>query len=112
VLSNLLSNAVKYSPEGGDVLVRLTTDGDAEHEQAVLTVHDPGIGIPPEDLAHVFQRFRRANNVAGVFEGTGIGLADVDQIVRLHGGHVTVEGQPGEGTTFTVRLPRSVSDND
>jgi signal transduction histidine kinase len=100
VLANLVSNAVKYSPEGGEVVVGVTHHGD----WAVLTVRDQGIGIPPEDVPRVFERFHRAANV-GHIEGTGLGLAGARQIVEQHGGTVAVESELGEGTELTVRLP-------
>lgn len=101
VLNNLLSNAVKYSPAGGEIVVRVRTDGD----EAVLEVTDPGIGIPPADLARIFVRFSRGSNVIGRISGTGIGLTLVRQIVEQHGGVVAVESQLERGTTFRVRLP-------
>lgn len=101
VLQNLLSNAVKYSPDGGEVVVRLRTDGDA----AVVEVSDRGIGIPAADLERIFVRFYRGSNVTGRIGGTGIGLTLVRQIVEQHGGNVAVESEPGHGTTFRVRLP-------
>jgi signal transduction histidine kinase len=68
-------------------------------------VTDQGIGIPAADQPHIFQRFHRAANVVGRIEGTGIGLADVAQVVREHGGAVTLTSQEGVGTCITVRLP-------
>ena len=101
VLQNLLSNAVKYSPDGGEVVLRVGTDGDA----AVIEVRDPGIGIPAADLERIFVRFYRGSNVTGRISGTGIGLTLVHQIVEQHGGDVAVESQAGHGSTFRVRLP-------
>jgi signal transduction histidine kinase len=101
VLNNLLSNAVKYSPGGGDVAIRLRTDGDA----ALIEVSDQGIGVPAADLARIFVRFYRGTNVVGRISGTGIGLTLVRQIVEQHGGVIAVESEPGSGTTFRVRLP-------
>lgn len=102
-LDNLVGNAVKYSP-GGEIVVTTRWEDDAG-DRAILTVRDRGVGIPAVDLPHVFDRFRRATNVGGVV-GTGIGLASVRQIVEEHGGTVEVESAEGEGSTFTVRLPR------
>ncbi|MFN8590554.1 MAG: ATP-binding protein [Thermomicrobiales bacterium] len=104
VLGNLLGNAVKYSPDGGEVVVRLRREDDAKGAGAVLAVSDQGIGIPAADLPHLFDRFRRGGNVGGI-EGTGIGLAGVKQIVQQHGGTIAVESVEGAGSTFTVRLP-------
>jgi PAS domain S-box-containing protein len=110
VLSNLLGNAVKYSPDGGDVVVRVRSfeaDGVSEVE---LAVSDQGIGIPPADLPHLFERFHRAANV-GAIDGTGIGLAGVRQIVEQHGGTIMAISEEGHGSTFTVRLPMAERDN-
>lgn len=101
VLANLLSNATKYSPSGSPVTVRVARDCD----WAVLTVGDRGIGIAPEDLSRVFERFQRGRNAVGRIPGTGIGLATVKAIVEEHGGSVSVASTEGVGTTFTVRLP-------
>ncbi len=103
VLGNLLGNAVKYSPNGGEIRIAINRD-DAQ-QNAVLRVSDQGLGIPPADLPHVFERFYRAGNVGTAIAGSGIGLAAVRQIVERHGGSVAAESTPGEGTTFTVRLP-------
>jgi signal transduction histidine kinase len=105
VLGNLLDNAIKYSPDGGEVVVRLARDADAAGTWAVLTVRDQGIGIPPADLPRIFDRFQRGGNVIGRIGGTGIGLAGARQIVEQHGGTIAVESQAGGGTTVRVRLP-------
>jgi signal transduction histidine kinase len=101
VMDNLLANAVKYSPDGGEIGVALQEQG----AELVLSVRDPGIGIPPSEVEAVFERFRRGSNVAGRFIGTGIGLAGARQIVAQHGGSVQVTSALGSGSTFTVRLP-------
>jgi two-component system phosphate regulon sensor histidine kinase PhoR len=102
VLANLVSNAVKYSPEGSRAAVRVTA-----LDQAVqLEVADTGIGIPPEDLEHIFDEFFRASNaVSGQEEGTGLGLSIVKQIVDSHGGQIRATSQVGQGTTFILVLP-------
>ncbi|MEA2523841.1 MAG: hypothetical protein QOF73_1068 [Thermomicrobiales bacterium] len=105
VLDNLLGNAVKYSPDGGEIEVRLASEADAGGRWAVLTVRDRGVGIPAADLPSVFRRFYRATNVVGRFTGSGIGLAGVRQIVEQHGGTIAVDSEEGRGSTFTVRLP-------
>jgi len=105
VLENMLSNAIKYSPAGGDIVVRLTLDEGEEQPMAVLSVVDQGLGIPAADLPSIFDRFRRASNVAGRIGGTGIGLASARQIVGQHGGSIQVQSVEGSGSTFTVRLP-------
>jgi signal transduction histidine kinase len=101
----LLQNAARYSPKGGPIAVRLTTD----REQAALAVSDQGIGIPAADQPRLFQRFARASNVSDhQIAGTGLGLYIVGEIVRLHGGVVRVESDEGVGSTFTVCLPLAV----
>lgn len=99
-LSNLLHNALKYSPPDKGVHVTLAQAAG----QISLQVIDEGIGIPPEDLQHLFEPFHRAGNV-GTIQGTGLGLAIVKEAVELHGGTIIVESQVGEGTTFIVTLP-------
>lgn len=103
VLENLLSNAVKYSPQGGEVVVRLFEEEDGWLR---LEVEDRGVGIPEEDLPFVFERFRRGTNVSAHITGTGVGLASVRRLVELHGGTVEVTSREGEGSCFIVRLPR------
>jgi PAS domain S-box-containing protein len=105
VVANLISNAIKYSPQGGEITVRVAADDDAAGHWAVLTVSDQGVGIPRADLPHIFEGFHRAGNVAGQIAGTGLGLASARQIVEQHGGTISVESQEGVGSTFTVRLP-------
>lgn len=104
VLTNLVSNAVKYSPNGA-VQIGLTTECGNPPTWAVLMVRDEGVGIPADDLPHVFDWFFRAGNVAGRIGGTGIGLASAQQVVEQHGGCISVESEEGRGSTFTVRLP-------
>lgn len=106
VLDNLLSNAIKYSPDGGTVTVNVTqTDG-----HVALRVADQGVGIPAAELARITERFYRASNVTGRFNGTGIGLAGVRQIVEQHDGRLTIGSTEGQGTTVTVTLPVSEQD--
>ena len=102
VMENLLSNAVKYNREGGWIKVT------AEYREGyiVVQVADSGIGIPPEDLPHVFDRFYRVQRPETEdIEGTGLGLSIVKSIIEKHGGRVWVESRPGEGSTFTFLLP-------
>ncbi|MEO8973421.1 MAG: ATP-binding protein [Ktedonobacteraceae bacterium] len=110
VLTNLLSNAIKYSPQGGQIRVEIREIGQEEDEQGawgVISVHDQGMGIPEEGLAHVFEPFYRAANVVEDIQGTGIGLASVAQVIEQHGGTVSVLSEEGKGSTFIVRLPLS-----
>ncbi|HEX7291368.1 MAG TPA: ATP-binding protein [Conexibacter sp.] len=102
VLDNLLLNALKFTPPGGRVVVRLT----GEDAQARIEVADSGVGIAPEDLPHLFDRFYRARNATGrPVPGLGLGLTIVRTIVEGHGGAVSVRSRVGEGTSFTVVLP-------
>jgi signal transduction histidine kinase len=75
---------------------------------AILCVRDEGVGIPLEDLPHVFERFYRGRNAVEQAVGTGLGLAVARQIVEQHGGSVSIESRPGSGTLVTLRLPREV----
>ena len=102
VCYNIIENAIKYTPDGGKIAVSLRRAG----RDAVLEIADTGVGIPPEDLPHVFDRFYRVDKARSRDTGgTGLGLSIVQQIVRLHAGSVTVQSEPGVGTTFTVQLP-------
>jgi len=103
VVRNLMENAIKYSPNGGEIAVRLTSE-ERDGPWAVITVRDHGLGIAANDVSKVFSRFHRGSNV-GRIPGTGIGLASVQQIVEQHGGTIAVESAEGVGSTFTVRLP-------
>ncbi|HEX5414733.1 MAG TPA: ATP-binding protein [Chloroflexota bacterium] len=105
VLDNLLSNAVKYGPERGEVKVTISREQESGGVWAVLRVSDQGIGIPKDDLPHIFESFRRATNAVRSRPGVGLGLAGSRQIVTLHGGQILVDSREGEGSTFTVRLP-------
>ena len=111
VLWNLLNNAIKFTPKGGRVTVILKRV--SSHIE--LSVSDSGVGIPPEFLPHVFDRFRQADaSYARQFGGLGLGLAIVRSLIELHGGSVSVDsaGQ-NQGTTFTISLPvRAVSQNE
>ena len=101
IFDNLISNAVKYSPDGGEVIVRLVRAG----ELIRLTVSDPGIGIPPQDIPFIFERFYRSQLTARVARGLGAGLYVVRRLVQAHGGHISVSSTVGGGTTFVVVLP-------
>ena len=108
VVVNLLANAVKYTFVGG---IDVTLRGDDEH--VALTVADTGVGIVAEELAHLFERFHRVPGAtARTREGTGIGLALVQELAALHGGAVSVTSEPGQGSAFTVTLPYGAPDGD
>ncbi len=106
VLNNLVENAVRYTPEGGKVVVSTGKEEAEGQVWATVTVTDTGIGIPEEELPHIFDRFFRGKEPRRMqVPGSGLGLAIVKEIVELHGGRVTVESQVGVGSTFTVWLP-------
>ncbi|OBK71214.1 SpoIIE family protein phosphatase [Mycobacterium sp. 1274761.0] len=100
VVLNLLSNALKFTFEGA-ISIRVRRDRD----EAVVTVTDTGIGVPAEEMPRLFERFHRIeSSYARSHEGSGIGLALVEELVRLHGGTITADSVEGQGTTFTIRL--------
>lgn len=100
LITNLLSNAIKYSLDNTPIYFTIT----CESGQAIFTIKDQGIGIPPEDQKNLYQSFYRGKNVGDV-SGTGLGLAVVKKCVELHGGSIAVESEVGVGTTFTVTIP-------
>ncbi len=97
LVQNLVENACKYTPEGGSVRVSLA----AAEGRLTLTVADNGIGIAKRDLPHIWERFWQADSSRGVDKGSGLGLAMVKQIADAHGGTLSVESEPGRGSTFT-----------
>jgi heavy metal sensor kinase len=101
VLLNLLDNALKYTPDGGRVALSVYTEG----AWAKVEVRDNGIGIAPEELQRIFDRFYRAERTSHRAGGSGLGLSIVSSVVRAHGGRVAVESTPGLGSKFTVWLP-------
>ncbi len=114
VMNNVLSNAYKYSPKGGAVSVDIVTPNKAIQDSLGIgadfigiCVTDKGIGMTPEQLHHVFERFYRADT-SGKILGTGLGLSIVKEIVELHHGNVTIDSVFGKGTTLTLWLPRAI----
>jgi signal transduction histidine kinase len=105
VLGNLLDNALKFSERDQPVVVSMEEDDGGN---ALLRVRDEGVGIPPDDLPRVFERFYRGQNALAQAGGTGLGLAVARQSVEQHGGSGSIESRPGSGTLVTVRLPREV----
>lgn len=108
VIYNLLSNAMKFTPAEGSITIKLRT----EEKQICIEVQDTGIGISPEHIPYLFDRFRQADgSIDRSYEGTGLGLALVKEIVELHGGEIAVTSvkttpeTPNGGTTFTIWLP-------
>jgi signal transduction histidine kinase len=106
VLTNLVANAIQYTPEGGKVIVSAGKREVQGRVWATARVADTGMGIPEEELPHVFERFFRGEQPQHLqLSGTGLGLAIAQEIVELHGGRVTVESEVDVGTSFTVWLP-------
>jgi signal transduction histidine kinase len=101
VLLNLLNNAIKYNKAGGSVTLRTA----AEEEMMIITVKDTGIGMAPEDLEHMFEKFYRTSRTEATSTGTGLGLFICDRIIRGHKGLITVESKVDIGSTFTITLP-------
>lgn len=101
LLTNLLTNAVKYSPQRAHVTVRVTRQGDEAH----VLVADRGIGIPPDALPHLFDRFYRVAGTARDVQGLGLGLYISRRIAEAHGGRIDVASEPGLRSSFTVTLP-------
>jgi signal transduction histidine kinase len=100
LVTNLFSNAIKYTPAGGSVHVTLAGEGD----HIKLTVADTGVGISPDHLPHIFDRFYRVPS-SDPEKGLGLGLSFVAWIVKVHDGTIDVESQPDQGTRFIVTLP-------
>ena len=115
VVVNLLSNAVKFTPTGGSVTLsarKLTAmvdeqSGASGPDQVAISVADTGVGIAANEQALVFEEFRQASgDYLRKAEGTGLGLSLAKRFVELHGGHIRVDSQPGQGSVFTVTLPQ------
>ncbi|HLO86007.1 MAG TPA: response regulator [Nostocaceae cyanobacterium] len=106
VVYNLLSNAMKFTPDGGTITVRMRSQGDS----CTLEVQDTGIGIVKEQIPHLFERFRQAEGSENrSYEGSGLGLALVKELVELHGGKVSVDSVYRQGTTFMLWLQAGAS---
>ncbi len=101
IFTNLMSNAIKYSPDGGDVEFHLM----GKDSQVIFCIQDKGIGIPKADQENLFQPFNRGSNVDTI-PGTGLGLVIAKSCVELHGGYISLESQPGQGTKVSVNLPK------
>ena len=101
VFDNLIGNAVKFSPEGGTIMIR--AEHDRETRRVVISISDRGIGIAPDQVPYVFERFFRGDRKR--FSGSGLGLYIVQQIVEAHRGQVWVTSELGVGSTFAFALP-------
>jgi signal transduction histidine kinase len=103
-ISAILDNAIKFSPDGGAVVVEIDSDG----QQVWIVIKDHGVGIPPESLSRIFDRFYHLDRVGDhLFRGAGIGLSIARQVIEQHKGSITVETEEGKGSTFTTSLPVS-----
>lgn len=111
VFMNLITNAIKFSPEGSQIeisLERTTSEGGLPN--VMVRVKDHGMGIPADDVSHLFTRFFRARNaISGQIPGTGLGLAIVQKIVQIHGGTIHALSDLGKGTTMEMRFPEAIS---
>jgi two-component system phosphate regulon sensor histidine kinase PhoR len=104
MLTNLIDNAIKFNREGGTVSIKYDNNGSDR-----ISVEDTGEGIPAHHLDRLFERFYRVDRARSrELGGTGLGLAIVKHLVKAHGGEVTVESRFGEGTKFTIELPRQI----
>ncbi len=109
ILTNIIGNAVKYSPRGGEIRITARREGAMVH----FAVSDQGVGIPPEDLPHIFEKFRRVRkDDRKAIPGTGVGLYLCKQLVEGHGGQIWVESEPGKGTTVHFTIPVAVIGDD
>jgi two-component system OmpR family sensor kinase len=106
LLLNLIDNALKYTPPGGHITLSLYRDQDWVR----ISVQDTGIGIPPDVLPHIFDRFYRAQREGR--KGVGLGLSIARWIAEAHGGHLDVESEVGQGSTFTLWLPTGAADGE
>jgi len=111
VLQHLIHNAIKYGGDQRWIAIQAKSHSGARSGDASAAVRDSGLGIPPADLPHIFEPFYRAREVvAAQIHGSGLGLSVVRQIVEDHGGRITVESQPGRGSSFTLYLPCATND--
>jgi PAS domain S-box-containing protein len=110
-LDNLVDNGIRYTPEGGSIALSTGTAEVEGRTWATATVTDTGMGIPADELPHIFERFFRGEKPRTMqLAGPGLGLSVAKEIVELHGGRVTVESEEGVGTTFTILLPLTSDD--
>ena len=114
IFINLLGNAIKFSPEKSTISIALdVSQGESGASYARVTLSDQGIGIPAEDIGHLFTRFFRAKNAdSGQYPGTGLGLSIVQEVITRHHGLIHVTSEVGKGTTFIVEIPLYISSED
>ncbi len=105
VLLNLMNNATKFTPEGGNITVRVRKQDTG----LVIGVHDDGIGIAKEEQESIFKPYSRLSSDTRRHPGLGLGLALAKQVVELHGGRIWVDSEPGEGSTFSFFIPRQAT---
>jgi len=105
VFYNLLGNAVKFTPEGG----KITLETQEMGQLVRITVADSGIGIPPDQLEQIFEKFYQVGfTTSGVREGTGLGLAISKRLIEMHGGSIWIESEPGNGSRFHFTVPKAL----
>jgi len=103
-LSKLLSNAIKYSPNNEPIKI----SAKAKSDNLAIVIEDRGVGIPEQDIGRLFEQYFRGSNVSSIV-GTGVGLYLVKTVIDLHDGDIVVNSSEGQGSTFTVHLPRNSS---
>jgi signal transduction histidine kinase len=107
-VKNCLSNAYKFSPERGEVTMRVKEVTHNKQRKVLIAIEDQGIGMTPEQLAHVFEKFYRADP-SGATPGTGLGMTITKNIIEQHGGSIEIESEYGKGTQVMLYLPVAVS---
>ena len=110
VLSNLISNALRHTPKGGTISIETGT-GSTPERSVRITVKDSGLGIAPEDLPFIFDRFWRGDKSRSERTHSGLGLAITKQLIHAHGGTIEAQSVVGKGTTFTIELPEHPQQN-
>ena len=106
VIVNIITNAIRYTPDGGEITVRVGGSGN----HVWVTVKDTGIGIPKDQLPHIFDRFYRVDRARSrALGGSGLGLSIAREIVMKHGGDISIDSEPGKGTKVVIRLPKEQS---
>jgi signal transduction histidine kinase len=110
-VSSLLTNALRYSPRGGDIVLTIAEARDDAGGWAIVRMIDQGIGVPADEVPHMFDLFFRGKNSEHI-PGSGVGLADIYEIVTAHGGTIAVESVEGAGSTFTIKLPLRAPGHD